>query len=158
MGLFGGIGKAIGNIAKTVGDVAGKVANVAGKVADIAGKALPILQNPEGALGGFVKKAVGGLLDKLPFNIGNMIKPLAEKVIDGGLSLLSKSNLGVVFDFAKKLAPNVNKLADFAEAVEAGAKKVDAFADGVAGQASLSNVQNIFSAAQADNLIARYAA
>jgi phage-related tail protein len=158
MGFLGGIGRAISNVAKTVGDVAGKVANVAGKVADIAGKAVNILQNPEKALGDFVKKAAGGLLDKLPFNLGNMIKPFAEKVIDGGLSLLSKSAVGSVFEFAKKLAPNVSKLADFAEAVKSGAEKVDAFADNVAGQASLSNVQNIFSAAQAENLIARYAA
>jgi hypothetical protein len=151
MGFISGIGKAISNIAKKVGDVAGKVAN-------IAGKAVNILSNPEGAIGGFIKKAAGGLLDKLPFNLGNMIKPFADKVIDGGLSLLSKSGVGSIFEFAKKLAPKVDQLADFAEAVKKGADKVGAFADGVAGESSLGNVQNIFSAAQAENLIARYAA
>jgi hypothetical protein len=158
MGFLGSIGKAIGGIAKTVGDVASKVGEFAGKVADVAGKAVKILQAPEEALGGFIKKAAGGLLDKLPFNLGNMIKPFANKVIDGGLALLSKSNLGSVFEFAKKLAPKVDQLANFAEAIQGAAKKVDAFADGVAGESSLGNVQELFSAAQADGLAERYAA
>jgi hypothetical protein len=138
--------------------VASKVSDVAGKVANIAGKAVNILSNPEKAIGDFVKGAAGKFLDKLPFNLGNMIKPFAEKLIDNGLSFLSKGVVGSAFEFAKKLAPKVDQLADFAEAVKKGADKVDAFADGVAGQASQSNVQNIFSAAQAENLIARYAA
>lgn len=155
---MGFLGKVISSVAKTVGDVASKVSDIAGKVANIAGKAVNILQNPEKAIGDFVKGAAGGFLDKLPFNLGNMIKPFAEKLIDNGLSFLSKGVVGSAFEFAKKLAPKVDQLADFAEAVKKGADKVDAFADGVAGQSSLSNVQNIFSAAQADNLIERYAA
>lgn len=158
MGFIGKIGKAISNVAKKVGDVAEKIGSFAGKVANIAGKAVNILQAPQQALSGFIKKAAGGLLDKLPFNLGNMIKPFAEKVIDGGLSLLSKGALGSVFTFAQKLAPTVSKLADFAEAVSSAAKKVDAFADGVTGESSLNNVRELFAASQADGLLARYAA
>ena len=158
MGLFKSIGKVIGGIAKTVGNVASKVADVAGKVADVAGKAVKIMQAPEQALSGFIKKAAGSLLDKLPFNLGNMIKPFAEKVIDGGMAMLSKSNLGSIFEFAKKLAPKVGQLADFAEKVKGAADKVGTFTNKTVGDSSLNNMRQLFSAAQADGLAARYAA
>jgi hypothetical protein len=151
MGLFKSIGKAIGGIAKTV-------SNIAGKVADVAGKAVKIMQAPEQALSGFIKKAAGGLLDKLPFNLGNMIKPFAEKVIDGAMSMLSKSNLGSLFEFAKKLAPKVGQLADFAEKVKQTADKVGTFTNPAIGSSAMNNMREMFSAAQADGLAARYAA
>lgn len=151
MGFIKGIGKAIGGIAKTV-------SNIAGKVADVAGKAVKIMQAPEQALSGFIKKAAGGLLDKLPAGLGNMIKPFAEKVIDGAMSLLSKSNLGSVFEFAKKLAPKVGQLADFAEKVKQTAEKVGTFANPTIRESALNNMREMFSSAQADGLAARYAA
>ena len=158
MGFLSSIGKAIGNVAKTVSSVAGKVSDIAGKVADIAGKAVKIMQAPEQALSGFIKKAAGSLLDKLPAGLGNMIKPFADKVINGAMSLLSKSNLGSVFEFAKKLAPKVGQLADFAEKVKQAADKVGTFTNKTVGESSLNNMRNVFSAAQADALAARYAA
>lgn len=151
MGFIKGITNAISNAAKKVGEFAGKVA-------DIAGKAVKILQSPQEALSGFVKKAAGGLLDKLPFNLGNMIKPFAEKAIDGALSLISKGNLGSIFEFAKKLAPKVNQLADFAETVKQTAEKVGAFANKDVGASVTHNLQEVFSSAQANALAARYAA
>ena len=158
MGFLKGIGKAIGGIAKTVSNVAGKVSTIAGKVADIAGKAVKIMQAPEQALSGFIKKAAGSLLDKLPAGLGNMIKPFADKVINGAMSLISKSNLGSVFEFAKKLAPKVGQLADFAEKVKGAADKVGTFTNKTVGDSSLNNMRQLFSAAQADGLAARYAA
>jgi len=158
MGLFKSIGKVIGGIAKTVGNVASKVADVAGKVADVAGKAVKIMQAPEQALSGFIKKAAGSLLDKLPFNLGNMIKPFAEKVIDGGMAMLSKSNLGSIFEFAKKLAPKVGQLADFAEKVKQTAEKVGTFTNPAIRDSAMNNMREMFSSAQADGLAARYAA
>ena len=151
MGFIGKIGKALGGIAKTV-------SNIAGKVADVAGKAVKIMQAPEQALSGFIKKAAGGLLDKLPFNLGNMIKPFAEKVIDGAMSMLSKSNLGSLFEFAKKLAPKVGQLADFAEKVKQTADKVGTFTNPAIGSSAMNNMREMFSSAQADGLAARYAA
>jgi hypothetical protein len=158
MGFLKSIGNAISKVASTVSNVASTVSNVASKVADIAGKAVKILQAPEQALGDFVKKAAGGLLDKLPFNLGKIAKPFAEKAIDGGLSLLSKSNLGSVFEFAKKLAPKVGQLADFAETVKQTADKVGSFTNKTVGDSVTHNLQEMFSSAQADALAARYAA
>ena len=158
MGFLKSIGKAIGGIAKTVTNVASTVSNVAGKVADIAGKAVKILQAPQEAIGGFVKKAAGNLLDKLPPGLSKFIKPFADKVINGGLALLSKGNLGSIMEFAKKLAPKVGDLADFAEKVKAAADKVGGFNTGVVGPAATSNLQEVFSSAQAEGLAQRYAA
>ncbi|HEX8820788.1 MAG TPA: hypothetical protein VF794_12740 [Archangium sp.] len=158
MGFLKSIGSAISNVAKTVSNVAGKVSNIAGKVADIAGKAVNILKAPEQALSGLIKKAAGGLLDKLPFNLGNIAKPFLDKVVDGALSLISKSNLGSVFEFAKKLAPKVGQLADFAEKVKSAADKVGAFTNKTVGESTTHNLQELFSTAHADALAARYAA
>ena len=59
MGFLSGIGKAFNGLK----DIANKVGDIAGKVAEIGGKAVKILQAPEEAIGGFVKKAAGGLLE-----------------------------------------------------------------------------------------------
>lgn len=144
----------VGNIVKSVTSAASKIGDIAHKVADFGGKAVKIMSNPEEAISGFVKKAAGGLLDKLPFGLGKIAKPFADKLIDHGLSLLDKGPLGSVFEFAKKLAPNVKQLADFAETVSGVAKKVGAFQL----PSSVQNLQEMFSSAQADGLAEKYAA
>jgi hypothetical protein len=158
MGFLGGIGRAISNVAKTVTNVAGKVSNIAGKVANIAGKAVNILQDPAGALSSFVKKAAGGLLDKLPEGLKKFIGPVAEKLIDKGVALLSKGRMGSILEFAKKLAPRVGDLADFAEKVKKTADKVGVFTNDVVGQSSRQNLQEAFALAQATGYAQRYAA
>jgi hypothetical protein len=146
MGFVSGLVSGITNAAKKIGDIAHKVADVGGKVVNI-------LSKPEEALSGFVKKAAGGLLDRLPFGLGNMLKPVADKLIDNGLSLLDKGPLSGVMAFAKKIAPNVKQLADFAETVSKKAQDVGAFQF----PSSLSNLQEMFSSAQADALASKYA-
>jgi hypothetical protein len=150
MGFLSGIGKVFSGIK----NVANKVGDIAGKVAEIGGKAVKILQAPEEAIGGFVKKAAGGLLNKLPFGLGKIAEPFVNKLIDKGLDFLSKGPLGGIFEFAKKLAPKVDQLADFAEVVSKKAKQVGGFElPGVA-----ENLQNIFARSQADGMAERYAA
>lgn len=148
----------IGNIVKSVTSAASKIGDIAHKVADIGGKAVNILSKPEEFVSGFVKKAAGGLLDKLPFGLGKIAKPFADKLIDHGLSLLDKGPLGSVFEFAKKLAPKVGQLADFAETVKGLADKVGAFTNPTVGQSVTQNLQEMFSSAHADGLAARFAA
>ncbi|XXF78038.1 hypothetical protein P2318_34075 [Myxococcaceae bacterium GXIMD 01537] len=142
MGFLSGIGNAFKNVAKTVGDVAGKVAS-------FAGKAVKILQAPQEAISGFVKKAAGGLLDKLPFGLGKVAKPFVDKLVDHGLSFLAKGPLAGIFTAATKLAPTVKDIADIAETVSSAAKKVGAFEI----PESLENAQEIFSFAHAQKLL-----
>lgn len=150
MGFLGKIGKVFDGIK----NVAGKVASFAGKVADIGGKAVKILSAPQEAISGFVKKAAGGLLDKLPFGLGKIAKPFVDKLVDHGLGFLSKGPLGSMFEFAKKLAPKVDQLADFAEVVSKKAKEVQGWElPGVQ-----ENLGEVFSFAQAEGLAEQYAA
>lgn len=138
MGFLGGITKAIGGIAKTVG-------GIAGKVADIGGKALSVIQKPMDLLTSPVKKLAGGLLDKLPFGLGKIAKPFVDKLIDGGASLLAGGPLGGL-GFLTKAAKTIGDIVKIAETVKGVADKVGAFTNNPAG---LSNIQNIFAAAQA---------
>ena len=75
---LGGLGKALGGL----GSVAGKAASVLGKISGMVQKGMSALTGP-------VKGLVGKMLDKLPFGIGQLAKPFANKFIDNGLSMLA---------------------------------------------------------------------
>jgi hypothetical protein len=140
MGFLSGITKAFSGIAKTVSKVAGGVAN-------IAGKALNFIQSPMSAITSPLKKLAGGLLDKMPFNIGKFAKPFVDKFIDGGASMLLGGPLAGLSQLTK-FAPTIQSIADIAEKVKAGADKVGALAE----KPSLENAQNLFAYAQAQKV------
>jgi phage-related protein len=123
MGFLGGITKAIGGIAKTVGGIAGK---------------MDALTSP-------IKNLAGGLLDKLPFGLGKLVKPFADKLIDGAASFLAGGPLGGL-GFLTKAAKTIQDITKIAETVKGVADKVGAFTNNPTG---LSNFQNIIAAAQA---------
>jgi hypothetical protein len=137
MGFLGGIGKAIGGIARTVG-----------KVADVVGKVTNFLQKPLDQIMAPVKNLVGGALDKLPFGIGNFIKPFADKFLDKALSFVAGGPLGGL-GLLTKAMPTIKKLADLAETVGGIAKKVG---DALPPQGGI-NLQNIFAHAHAQKLL-----
>jgi hypothetical protein len=137
MGLFKGIGKAIGGIARTVGKVAGAV----GKIANFIQKPLDLLMSP-------IKKLVGGVLDKLPFGIGKFIKPFVDKFLDHGLALLAGGPLGGLGILAKAM-PTISKIADLAEKVGSVANKVGQ----VFPPEGKANLQNIFAFTHAQKLL-----
>ncbi|MBJ6760857.1 hypothetical protein JGU66_08785 [Myxococcaceae bacterium JPH2] len=134
---MGGITKAIGNIAKTVSKVAGGIAN-------IAGKALSFIQSPLKMLTDPLKKLAGGVLDKLPFGIGKMIKPFADKFIDSGASMLLGGPLGGLASLAK-FAPTVKSIGDIATGVKGVADKVGA----LSSQPAQQNFQQLMAWGQA---------
>jgi hypothetical protein len=137
MGFLKGIGKAIGGIARTVS-----------KVTDIVGKVTSFLQKPLDQLMAPVKKLVGNVLDKLPFGIGNFIKPFAEKFLDNALSFVAGGPLGGL-GLLTKAMPTIKKLGDLAETVGGIAKKVG---DALPPQGGI-NLQNIFAHAHAHKLL-----
>jgi hypothetical protein len=137
MGFLKSIGQAVGGIARTVS-----------KVADVVGKVTNFLQKPLDQIMAPVKKLVGGALDKLPFGIGNFIKPFAEKFLDKALSFVAGGPLGGLGLLAKAM-PTIKKLADLAETVGGIAKKVG---DALPPQGGV-NLQNIFAHAHAQKLL-----
>jgi hypothetical protein len=137
MGFLGGIGKAIGGIARTVG----KVASVVGKVASFIQKPLDLIMSP-------IKKMVGGLLDKLPFGIGNFIKPFVNTFLDNALAFVAGGPLGGLGMLAKAM-PTISKIADLAQTVGSVANKIGEALPPEGGV----NLQNIFAHAQAQKLL-----
>ena len=130
---MGGIGKVIHKVADTVG----KVASTVGKVTDFLQKPLSKLMEP---IKGLVDKA----LDKLPFGIGNFVKPFADKFMDNALSTVASGPLGGL-GFLAKAMPTISKIGDLAHTVSDVADKVG----GLTSPQGQSNVQNIFAQAQA---------
>jgi hypothetical protein len=131
MGFLSGIGKVLGGI--------GKVAGVVGQVAGGVGKVANFLKNPLASLTGPIKSAVGGLLDKLPGGIGQMVKPFAEKFLDKGLAFLAKGPLGGL-GFLAKAQPTIGKIADLAQKVGDLAGKVKAFSENPMGALNFQNI------------------
>jgi hypothetical protein len=138
----------MGGVIKAIGNVAGKVASVAGKVADIGGKVLNVIQKPMEALTSPIKNMAGGLLDKLPFGLGKIVKPFADKLIDGAASFLSKGPLGGL-SILGKAAKTVGDITNIAETVKGVADKVGAFTNNPLGQ---GNFQNIIAQAHAAHI------
>lgn len=140
MSFLSKIGNFVGQAAQTVSKVAGTVSNIAGNVQNLLKAPLSQLAQP-------IKDMVGKALDKLPFGIGNMIKPFADKFMDKGLSSLQGSTLGGLGVFAKAL-PTIGKIADLASKIADVSNRVGQEFP-AAGQ---SNLANIFAHAQAAKL------
>ena len=134
------IGGAISSVAKGVSNVAGTVGNIAGNVKNLLSAPLSQLAAP-------IKGLVGKALDKLPFGIGNFIKPFAEKFMDKGLSALSGKTLGGLGILAKAM-PTVGKIADLATKIADVANK---FSQDFGQQGKL-NLANIFAHAHAQKI------
>lgn len=137
----------IGNAFKSVGSIASKVGGIAGKVADIGGKILKVAQSPLSALTDPIKKLAGGFLDKLPFGLGNLVKPFAEKLIDSGASFLSKNVLGAT-GILGKATKTIGDVVKLAEGIKGVADKVGAFANPLAQ----GNFQQLIAQAQAAHI------
>jgi hypothetical protein len=150
MGLFSGIKnafKSIGKIAGKVGDIAGKVGGIASKIANIGNKAINLIKAPLETLTNPIKKLAGGFLDKLPFGLGKMIKPFADKFIDGAGSFLQKNVLGGL-GILTKATKTAGDIANIAETVKGVADKVGAFST----SAAQFNIQNLFAHAHASKV------
>lgn len=138
MGFLKGIGKAIGGIARTVS-----------KVTDAVGKVTNFLKKPLDAIMAPVKKVVGNALDKLPFGIGNFIKPFADKFLDKAQAFVAGGPLGGLGVLAKAM-PTITKIADLAETVGGIAKKLG---DTFPPQGGV-NLQHLFAHTHAQKLLA----
>lgn len=127
-----------------IGGFVSKAAGVVGKVADTVGKVTDFLQKPLSKLMEPIKGLVDKALDKLPFGIGNFIKPFADKFMDNALSTVASGPLGGLGVLAKAM-PTISKIGDLAHEVSDIAGKVG----GLASPQGQSNIQNIFAQAQA---------
>ncbi|HEX8697809.1 MAG TPA: hypothetical protein VF815_03135 [Myxococcaceae bacterium] len=132
MGLFdkisGFVSKAINTVkkgAEVVGNVAGKVSDIAKGATSIGEKILNFVSKPMSELAAPIKEKVGGFLDKLPFGLGNKLKPIADKVIDGAASWLS-GPANAVAGFIGKALPTVKKVAEWADMLKGASDKVGA--------------------------------
>lgn len=127
----------ISKAAETVSNVAGKVADIAKGAVSIGEKVMDFLSKPMSELTKPIKDMVGGALSNLPFGLDKVLKPLAEKAIDGAASWLSGPVNGLV-DIVGKALPTVKKVADFAETIRGVSDRVGALSNPQAQ----SNFQN----------------
>ncbi len=106
MGFFGGIGRFFSRAVSFVG-----------RAASIIQKGLDFIQKPINEL---ISKPLSGLLgkvlDKLPFGIGNLVKPLVDKFLNNALSFLAPGGVGLLGALAKAV-PSLSKLTDIAKTV-----------------------------------------
>jgi phage-related protein len=146
-GVIKAVGNAVGKVAETVGNVAGKVADVAKGVVNVGSQILNFASQGLGALTQPIKDIAGGLLDKLPFGLGNAIKPLVNGLVDNAASFLSGPvNAGI--GLLSKALPTVSKIADFAGTVKGIADQVGALANPQAQ----SNFANTIASAHAQHI------
>lgn len=94
MGLFSGIGK-----------VFSKVTSFVNKVADFVKKPLDFVMKP-------LQGLVGKVLDKLPFGLGNLIKPFADKFLSSALGFLAGGPLGGLFSMISKASNVIGTVQD----------------------------------------------
>jgi len=147
MSFLSNLTHGISSALKTVGNVASKVSDIAGKVADIGGKILNVVQKPLSELTGGIKNLAGGLLDKLPFGLGNLVKPLADKLIDNAASFLAKGPLAAT-GILGKAAKTVGDVVKVAEGIKGVADKVGALDNALAQ----GNFQQLIAAAHAAHI------
>lgn len=139
--VFKGVGKLVGKVAKGVVKFA---KSPLGKMLINVG-----LSFVTGGAGGLIAKAVGGL-SKLG-NIGSMFSGVASKFLGSATSLLSKTGLSTVANFAKS-ATDSGGLLDVAKGLLSARKSTPAQPDPATTQIADSNVQQLVAYYQAQQL------
>jgi hypothetical protein len=135
MSFFGNIGKAIGGFVH--------------KATSFADKALSILKAPLD----FITKPIQGLmdkvLDKLPFGLGNLVKPFADKFLSMGINWLAAGPLGGLMSTLSTVAGVAGKVDDVLHTVDS------ALNGGIASlpDPAKQNAQNAFAFTQAQELV-----
>lgn len=132
MGFLGGLGKIVSGITGFVD-----------KALSFVKKPLDFVMKP---LTGIVDK----LADKLPFGLGNLVKPFVNKFLGSAVGWLAGGPLGGVMSLISKAAPTIQTIDNVLHVADG------ALNGGFKGlpQTALSNAQNIFSSATANTLFA----
>ena len=138
MGLFGRIG---GFFRRAV-DFVGRAASVVQKGLDFIQKPLNVLTKPLSGM-------VGKVLDKLPFGLGNVLKPLADKFLNNALSFLAPGGMGLLGALTKAV-PSLSKLNDIAKTVGDVVGGIQKFTNPEAR----ANIVETFAKSQAEKLLA----
>ena len=130
----------------------GGIGKIIHKVAGIAGKVAGFISNPLSAITKPLTGLVDKLADKLPFGLGKLVKPFADKFLSMGISWLAGGPLGGVMGMLGKIAPTVGKISDVLNGIDGvvnGGKGIASLA-----QPALQNAQNIFAFQHAQSLLA----
>ena len=98
MSFFGSIGKALGGVVHSVTSIADKVTNILKAPLDFVTKPIQGLMD--------------GVLDKLPFGIGNFIKPFADQFLNMGVSWLAAGPLGGFMSTLSSVSGVASKIDD----------------------------------------------
>ena len=99
-----------------VGRVFRSVTRAVGRVAGFVTKGLDFLQKPLSVLTKPLSGMLGKVLDKLPFGIGKLVKPLVDKFLNNALSFLAPGGVGLLGALTKAV-PSLSKLTDIAKTV-----------------------------------------
>jgi hypothetical protein len=76
----------------------------------IADGVLGFLKAPVDSITKLVAPMMDKLLDKLPFGLGSLVKPFAEKFLGSAVGWLARGPLSGVMNFLGKCEPTVEKL------------------------------------------------
>lgn len=89
-----------------------RAVDVVGRAASFVQKGLDFIQKPFNEL---ISKPLSGLvgkvLDKLPFGIGNFVKPFVDKFLNNALSFLAPGGLGILGALTKAI-PSLSGLSN----------------------------------------------
>lgn len=124
-------------------------------VTGIADKVLNFVKAPIDAITKPLTGLVDKLADKLPFGLGNVVKPFVDKFMGTAVAWLAGGPLGGLFAMITKIEPTVETVDNVLHAVD-GALNAGGTPGGVKGlpPPARDNVQNIFAYAHAQALAA----
>ncbi len=120
----------------------GKTAlNVVKKVTSFIQAPLDMITKP-------FKSLIGKVCDKLPFGLGNLIKPFADKFLSSAVGYLAGGPLGGFLATLDKMKPTAQILGGVADCLDGSMK------DGLGSLSKMpmSNIRNAFAFTQAKNL------
>jgi phage-related protein len=130
----------------------GGFGKILSKVTSVVSTVSSFISNPISAITKPLTGLVDKLADKLPFGLGKLVKPFADKFLGMGVSWLMGGPLGGLTSMLGKIAPTVGKISDVLNTVN-GAVNGGKGLTSLAGPA-LQNAQNIFANQHAQALLA----
>lgn len=94
------------------------IGKIVSKASSIVSKVASFIKSPAESITKLVSPLIGKLANKLPFGLGKLVAPFAEKFLGAAVGWLAKGPLAGVFGMLQKISPTVEKLSGFLKSAD----------------------------------------
>ena len=94
------------------------IGNIVSKASGIVSKVSDFIKSPAESITKLVSPLIDKVANKLPFGLGKVVAPFAQKFLGTAVNWLAQGPLAGVFGMLQKVSPTVEKLSGFLKSAD----------------------------------------